>query len=441
MPEIGLVIVDPGHFHVALVQQEMHPNVSSRAHVYAPLGPDLIDYLTRIARFNNRPERSTRWDLEVHASHDFLDRMNRERPGSIAIFSGRNRGKIDRVRTAIEAGLHVLADKPLIIRREDLPALEGVLAMAQQRRLILGDMMGGRHDIVAKLAGLLRADPEVFGETLPGSADEPGAAMTGTHHIFKEVAGVPNFRPAWYFDIDEQGEGIADVGTHMVDRVHRTLFAEEAVDHRTDIRLHSAHRWPTMLSRAQFCQVTGEPQWPDYLERCVEGDALEYFCNTRLHYEVRGIHVTLETRWEWQAPAGGDTSHSRYRGSRAVLEIRQGATENWRPELYIVAVADIGAALERRVALLQDAHPGIGLEQRNGEFRATIPEALRLGHDAQFIQLTRQFLHYVDHPSLFPPSERANMLSKYYVCTEGVALSRGDNRSARPDRLSAARSF
>jgi len=195
-----------------------------------------------------------------------------------------------------------------------------------------------------------------------------------------------------------------------------------------------------MLSRAQFCQVTGEQQWPDYLEHRVKGDTLEYFCNTRLHYEVRGIHVMLETRWERQARAGGDTSHSRYRGSRAVLEIRQGATENWRPELYIVPVADIAAALERRIAVLQDAHPGIGLEQRNGEFRVAIPAALRLGHDAHFIQLTRQFLHYVDRPSSFPPSERANMLSKYYVCTEGVALSRGGNRSGGADRLSAARS-
>ena len=59
MPDIGLIIVDPGHFHVALVQQEMYPNVSPRVHVYAPLGPDLLDYLTRIARFNNRSERPT----------------------------------------------------------------------------------------------------------------------------------------------------------------------------------------------------------------------------------------------------------------------------------------------------------------------------------------------------------------------------------------------
>jgi hypothetical protein len=302
-------------------------------------------------------------------------------------------------------------------------------------------MMGGRHDIVVKLAALLRADPEIFGEARPGSAEEPGAAMTGTHHIFKEVAGVPNFRPAWYFDVEEQGEGIADVGTHMVDRVHRTLFAEEAIDHRTDIRLHSAHRWPTMLSPAQFCQVTGEPRWPDYLEHRVKGDALEYFCNTRLHYEVRGVHVTLETRWEWQAPAGGDTSHSTYRGSRAVLEIRQGAAENWRPELYIVPVADVAAALERRIAQLQDAHPGIGLEKRNGECRVTIPAGLRPGHDAHFIRLMRQFLYYVDDPGSLPPSERANMLSKYHVCTEGVALSRSESQSGRPDQLSAAQSF
>jgi len=333
MPDIGLIIVDPGHFHVALVQQEMYPNVSPRVHVYAPLGPDLLDYLTRIARFNNRSERPTSWEIEVHASADFLERMSRERPGSAAIFSGRNRGKMERVRAAIEAGVNVLADKPLIIRREDLPVLEVALKAAGERQLILYDMMGGRHEITANLTRLLRDDPEVFGEPVPGSATEPGAAITSMHYLFKEVAGVPNLRPAWYFDIEEQGEGLADVGTHMVDRVHRTLFPEQPIDHRTDIRLHSASRWPTMLSLGQFRQVTGEGRWPDYLEDRLKGGALEYFCNSRLHYQVRGVHVTLETRWDWDAPAGGDTNNSAYRGSRARLEIRQGAAENWRPVL------------------------------------------------------------------------------------------------------------
>jgi len=428
MPDIGLIVVDPGHFHVALVQQEMYPNVSRRAHVYAPLGPDLLDYLSRIARFNSRAERPTRWEIEIHAADDFLERMRRERPGSVAIFSGRNRGKIDRVTTALASGIHVLVDKPLIIRREDLPALDTALRMAAERQLVLRDMMGGRHEITATLTRLLRDDPGVFGDPMPGSVAEPGAAMTSVHHLFKKVAGAPNLRPAWYFDIEEQGEGLADVGTHMVDRVHCTLFPEQAIDYRSDIQIHSASRWPTMLSLAQFREVTGEMQWPDYLESRLAGGALEYYCNTRLHYQIRGVHVSLETRWDWEARTGGDTSTAVFRGSRARLEVRQGEAENWRPELYVVPFADIGAALERRISTLRNAHPGIGIEKRGAEWRVTVPDRLRLGHDAHFVQLTRQFLDHVAHPHSFPQSEHANLLAKYYVCTEGVALSRSTAR-------------
>jgi hypothetical protein len=111
----------------------------------------------------------------------------------------------------------------------------------------------------------------------------------------------------------------------------------------------------------------------------------------------------------------------------ARLEIKQGAAENWRPELYIVPLADIGAALERRIAALQDAHPGVGLDKRSGNWRVVIPDGLRLGHDAHFIQLTRQFLDYVEHPRSLPAWERANMLAKYHVCTGGVAMSRGES--------------
>jgi hypothetical protein len=117
MPDVSLIVADPGHFHAALVQKEMYPNLSPEVHVYAPLGPDLADYLTRIARFNTRKEQPTHWKLEVHAGPDFLERMCRERLGTIAIFSGRNRGKVRRIQAAIDAGINALADKPVIIRR------------------------------------------------------------------------------------------------------------------------------------------------------------------------------------------------------------------------------------------------------------------------------------------------------------------------------------
>src|SRR5713101_9557073 len=90
MPDIRLMTVDPGHFHAALVQKEMYPGVSERVDVYAPLGPDLTEHLNRIVAFNGRSEQPTTWAVEVHASPDYFQRMLRERPGNVAVLSGRN---------------------------------------------------------------------------------------------------------------------------------------------------------------------------------------------------------------------------------------------------------------------------------------------------------------------------------------------------------------
>lgn len=84
MPDSHLVVVDPGHFHATLVQQEMYPGLSPLVRVLAPLGPDLIDYLSRIARYNRRTEAPTEWRLDVHAGPDFLDRLRDEPPGGFA---------------------------------------------------------------------------------------------------------------------------------------------------------------------------------------------------------------------------------------------------------------------------------------------------------------------------------------------------------------------
>ena len=39
------------------------------------------------------------------------------------VISGRNRGKIDYINTAVGAGYHALVDKPWVLRSEDLPKL------------------------------------------------------------------------------------------------------------------------------------------------------------------------------------------------------------------------------------------------------------------------------------------------------------------------------
>src|SRR3712207_5982340 len=124
MDEVRLLTLDPAHFHAALVQKEMYPGVARRAHVYAPLWPDLVAHLGRVAGFNARPDRPTAWELEVHAGPDFLERLVRERPGNVLILSGRNRTKIDYLLAGVRAGLNVLADKPWVLTPADLPKLQ-----------------------------------------------------------------------------------------------------------------------------------------------------------------------------------------------------------------------------------------------------------------------------------------------------------------------------
>jgi predicted dehydrogenase len=427
--DIRFVTLDPGHFHASLVQKDMYADVSPVVHVYAPLGPDLTDHLGRIARFNLRPDRPTSWRLEVHTGPDFLERMARERAGNVAVISGRNRGKVDRIQASLDAGMHALVDKPWILEVADLPRLEKVLATADEKGLVALDVMTERFEVSSELQKELVNDPATFGRLLPGTPAEPGVYMESVHHLMKTVAGAPNIRPVWFFDTDEQGEGLNDIGTHLVDLVQWTLFPGQVIDHRRDVRVLDAHRWPTMIPRAEFRRVTRE-DFPAALAGKVKGDRLEYFCNTYVTYTLRGAHVGLNVIWDWEAPAGaGDSHFAYYRGTRAKVEVRQGAAEKHLPEVYVVPndaaqKAAVLAAVQKKLAAVQDRYPGTAVLDLGRELRLQIPDRLRIGHEDHFAQVTRSFLRYVRDRSALPPWERPNMMAKYYVTTEGTARAR-----------------
>ncbi len=430
MNPVRLITLDPGHFHAALVQKEMYPGVSPTVHVFAPLGPDLIAHLNRIAAFNARTEGPTDWRLEVHAGSNFFHDFLRDRPGDVVMIAGRNRDKIHYIEAAVDAGMHVLADKPWIIVPEDLPWLETVLARAEKRRLVAYDIMTERYEVTSILQRGLVQDAGVFGDVVPGSEAEPAVEMASVHYLMKLVAGQPLRRPPWFFDVWQQGEGLADVGTHLVDLVPWVLFPKQALDHRSDVAILSAKRWPTVLSRADFQRVTGEADFPDFLRGELKDGQLPYFCNTLVNYTLRGVHVKLDIRWDFEAAAGaGDTHFAVFRGSRSRVEIRQGPEQRYRPELYVVPNssaerAAVGAALRPRVETLQRAYAGVAVEEEGEEFRVTIPDQHRVGHEAHFAEVTRQFLAYVRDPKWLPAWERPNVLAKYAVTTLGVQKSR-----------------
>lgn len=430
MKEAKLIVLDPGHFHAALVQKETYPWLSKQVSVYAPLGPDVLDYLTRVALFNTRKENPTGWNIELHTGPDFLERMLRERPGNVVVLTGRNRPKIERILASVDAGLHVLADKPWIIASADLPKLERVLDDAEKKGLAAYDIMTERFEITSMLQRELVNDPGVFGALMHGSETEPAISAKSIHHLMKMVAGVPIRRPVWFFDVEEYGEGLADVGTHVVDLVQWTAFPNQKLDYRADIRIQNAKRWPTSISQADFQRVTGESEFPEFLRARVKGGKLDYDCNNSVHYTVRGAHVKLEILWNWEAPDGaGDVYEAIFRGSHASIQIRQGKAQQYTPELYVVpnssaAKSEVLGALKRKITALQTLYPGVAIRESGEEFHVAIPARYRVGHEAHFAEVTNKFFGYMKAPGTIPEWEKSNMLVKYFISTKGVELGR-----------------
>jgi predicted dehydrogenase len=428
--DVRLMTLDPGHFHAALIQREMFPNVSSRVDVYAPLGNDVIDHLKRVARFNSRADSPTDWRLDVHTGPDFLDRMKKEKPGNVVVISGRNRGKIDYIQSSVSAGFHALVDKPWILSSEDFPRLKATLDLADKRRLIAYDIMTERFDIASILQRELVNDAELFGQIQPGTPQSPSVYMESVHHLMKIVDGAPNIRPTWFVDGAQQGEGMNDVGTHLVDLVQWTLFPEKVIDYQKDLEILSAQRWPTVISLANFQRLTNEKAFPASLAKDVKNGSLEYFANTLVTYKIRGVHTRLNVIWDWEAPAGsGDTHFAFYKGSKARVEVRQGKAEKGRPELYVIpndakVKTEVLAALGRRLTILHDRYPNLNLEERANEIRVIIPDSFRTTHEQHFAEVARRFFDYLKNPKSLPAREKPNMLAKYWVTTKGSELSR-----------------
>jgi predicted dehydrogenase len=432
--EVKLITLDPGHFHAALVQKTMYDQVAPLVHVYAPPGADVEDHLQRIAAFNNRAENPTQWQEEIYKGADYLARMLAEKKGNVVVISGNNRKKTEYIKESVAAGLHVLADKPMCIDQTGFKLLQKAFIDARLKNVLIKDIMTERFEITTILQKELAAIPEVFGQFITGSPEKPAVTKESVHHFFKYVSGKPLKRPPWYFDVTQQGEGIVDVATHLVDLIQWACFPEQRINYETDIEILQARRWPTEVSLQQFQQVTQLNNFPDYLAPLVTPEKiLPVYANGEIVYKLKNIHAKVSVIWNYQAPkGGGDTHFSVMRGTLAEISIRQGAEEQYRPQLYVIPNKEgdqtkYAAILMQAISTLQKKYPQIGLQKTSNGWRIEIPDNYRLGHEAHFGQVTRHFLESLVEGKL-PEWEAANMLSKYYTTTKALELAKNKVR-------------
>jgi hypothetical protein len=118
-----------------------------------------------------------------------------------------------------------------------------------------------------------------------------------------------------------------------------------------------------------------------------------------------------------------------FRGTRARVGVWQGDAQGYCPELYVVPnrpgeLGEVVQAVRKKIAVLQDRYAGVTAERADGKVHVAIPDRYRVGHEAHFAEVTKQFLKYVSRKEEVPAWENPNLLAKYAVTTRGVEQSR-----------------
>ncbi len=424
---VHLITLDPGHFHAALVQKTMYDDIDSTVYVYAPEGNDLKLHLDRINSYNSRLETPTRWREEVYAGNDFFEKMIAEKKGNVVVISGNNQKKTDYILNALKNGYHVFADKPMAIDSKGFQQLREAFETASKNNLLLYDIMTERFEITSVLQRELSMIPGIFGELEKGTAANPAITKESVHHFFKYVSGKILTRPAWFLDVSQQGEGIVDVMTHLVDLVQWECFPEQAIDYTKDITIDNAKRWTTTINLSEFKAITGLTSFPSFLTGNITNDSvLHVSCNGEINYDIRGVHAKTSVIWNYKAPEGtGDTHYSIMRGTKANLVIRQGKDENYKPVLYIEPVGNdttYEATVREEFKKLSTKFPGVGLYKIEKGWSVKLPPNLVEGHEQHFAGVTRNFLEYLKKGNM-PSWEVPNMLAKYYTTTKALEIA------------------
>ena len=428
--EVKLIVLAPGHFHASLLQKSDISQVNDTVFVFAPEGVEVEQYLSNINSYNNREESPTNWFEVVYKGEDFFDRFKSSTEGNVVVLAGNNRDKTEYILTAIDARKNVLSDKPLAINNEDFLLLEEAYSLANSEGLYLYDMMTERYDLLNIIEKELIGNSDFFGTLQAGTPEDPAVYMESVHHFYKEVSGASLIRPAWYYDVEQQGEGIADVTTHLIDQLFWKCFPNQEINYNSDISSVSASHWPTEVTLDNYKRSTGSESFPDYLQKDIENSVLKVNANGVVKFDVKNYYAELKVLWNWQAPeGGGDTFSSVIKGTKAIMKTSQDADHNFVKQLFVqkpegMDETEFSDNLKNAIDKLRETYSFISYTQTSnvGEYLINIPLENREGHESHFTYVAEKFFSYLVNRDM-PEWEKTNTLAKYYITSRAVEVA------------------
>ena len=84
--------------------------------------------------------------------------MLAERSGNVVVIAGNNLHKTDYILKSVQAGLNVLADKPMAVTPADFKKLQQAFAVAATNHVLLYDIMTERYEITTECCNAICRD-------------------------------------------------------------------------------------------------------------------------------------------------------------------------------------------------------------------------------------------------------------------------------------------
>jgi predicted dehydrogenase len=350
--------------------------------------------------------------------------MIQDKAGNVVVISGNNSRKTEYILKSIEAGFNVLADKPMAITPTDFILLRRAFEHASKNKILLYDIMTERYEITNVIQRKLAQMPDIFGTIVKSTPEQPAVVMESVHQFHKEVNGKPLTRPAWFFDANQHGGGVVDVGTHLVDLTQWMCFPCQNLDWRRDIKLIYATSWPKKLTINQFKLLTGLCAYPAFLKKEIDADnLLNVQLNGELVYSIRGVHIKIKVFWNFEDNSRAeDTHYSLLRGTLANLIIKQGPEQRWKSILYIennssLSETEFERRLRSSILKLCETWPDLDVVSNETSWEIVIPEKFCVDHENHFAKVMEKYLLFYSEGRM-PDWEVSHMIAKYFTTTE-----------------------
>jgi hypothetical protein len=332
--EAELIVLHPADEQLAQVQSRMNPQINRTVHVFAPEGEGLQSYLARINAFNSRPDSATSWNEVVSNEGDFLARMLGEKPGNVALLSGRTATAAGYSAACIGAGLNVLSTAPLASGTPEFRELERSLGLADEKGLVLYELMPERYEIAALLQQALARNADFFGIQLCGSPEAPAIVSESVLPLFtvrmEGTGSSTALRPGitgptandktanangesrdnsafetapadyddWSYPADSLGlqNAFLLAAAPRIDLIQLAVFGRERIKYNRQIQFTSARQYPAAVPEREYLRASGSAALPPALQPYRSGDTLRLPGNGVLRYVLNGVHTGVSIR-------------------------------------------------------------------------------------------------------------------------------------------------